>query len=50
MGWSGGDASSGIALCVTECPSVPPKWSYDGNMTCMTVCPHFTGPVWRGFQ
>lgn len=41
-----GDASSGIALCVTECPSVPPKWSYDGNMTCMTVCP--TSPALYG--
>lgn len=34
-----GDASTGLALCVGICPTVPPKWSYDGNMTCMSTCP-----------
>jgi hypothetical protein len=34
-----GDDSTGIALCVPLCPSLPPKWSYDPEMLCVTECP-----------
>ena len=34
-----GDASTGIPLCVSQCPSVPAKWSNNGDMTCVTICP-----------
>lgn len=35
-----GDNSTGIRLCVSLCPKVPAKWSYDTDMLCMFVCPH----------
>lgn len=40
-----GDASTGIPLCIPLCPSVPAKWSYDGDMTCVTICPEIQDPL-----
>jgi len=34
-----GDTSTKIPLCIPLCPSVPAKWSNDGDMTCVTRCP-----------
>ena len=34
-----GDTSTGIPVCISLCPSVPAKWSFNGDMTCVTMCP-----------
>lgn len=38
-----GDASTGVPLCVSLCPVLPAKWSYNPTMLCMDVCPAIDG-------
>lgn len=36
---SWGDNTNGLFLCVTVCPALPMRWSYDPPNLCVGVCP-----------